>query len=67
MSITNEQLLRLPDVLRLFPVCRSSWYNGIKAGKYPPPIKISIRTSAWRRSDILALIEQTATAQGGKS
>jgi prophage regulatory protein len=48
--------LRLPEVLRLFPVSKSTWWAGIKAGKYPPGIKLSARVTAWRRADILALI-----------
>lgn len=50
-------LIKLPDVLLLYPVSRSSWYQGIKAGKYPPPVKIGHRSSAWRLSDINKLIE----------
>ena len=50
-------LIKLPDVLQLYPVSRSTWYQGIKLGKYPPPIKIGPRSSAWRLSDIYKLIE----------
>lgn len=50
--------LRLPDVLKLIPVSRASWWAGIKAGRYPPGVKISERVTAWRRSDIDALIER---------
>jgi predicted DNA-binding transcriptional regulator AlpA len=51
--------LRLPQVLHFFPVSRGTWYNGIQAGKYPKPIKLSERISAWRVSDIKALIDAT--------
>ena len=50
-------LIKLPEVLQLYPVSRSTWYQGIKLGKYPPPIKIGPRSSAWRLSDINKLIE----------
>ncbi len=53
-----DRLLRLSEVLKLIPVSRSSWYQGIKDGKYPPPIKLGPRTSAWRESDIMALMEK---------
>ena len=63
----DERLIRLPEVLQLYPICRASWYAGIQNGKYPKPIKLGKRTSAWRRSDILELIEKSATAgQGGQ-
>lgn len=48
--------LRLPEVLALFPVSRTAWYQGIKDGKYPAPVKLSERTAAWRVSDIRALL-----------
>ncbi len=50
--------LRLPDVLRLFPVSKSSWWRGVKAGIYPRPVKLSPNVSAWRVRDIHALIER---------
>jgi predicted DNA-binding transcriptional regulator AlpA len=55
--IDPAALLRLPQVLRLVPVSKSTWWNGIKAGRFPKPIKLSARTTCWRASDILALIE----------
>ena len=56
-------LIKLPDVLQLYPVSRSSWYEGIKLGKYPPPIKIGPRSSAWRLSDINKLIDEVGAAK----
>lgn len=49
--------LRLPQVLEIFPVGRSTWWLGVKQGKYPQPIKLSKRTTAWALEDIIALIE----------
>jgi len=55
-----EALLRLPDVLKLIPVSKSTWWNGVKTGKFPKPVKLGERTTCWRRSDIQALIEKGA-------
>lgn len=55
--VDDRQLLRLPQVLDLFPVSRSTWYAGVTAGKYPKPIKLGPRTVAWRAGDIFKLIE----------
>lgn len=49
---------RLPDVLKLIPISKSTWWSGIKRGEYPAGIKLSERTTAWRVEDIHALIEQ---------
>jgi len=44
--------LRLPDVLRRVPVSRSAYWKGVQDGRFPPGVKLSERTTAWRLSDI---------------
>lgn len=46
-----------PPVPPLIPVSRTSWWQGIREGRFPRPVKLGPRTTAWRLSDILALIE----------
>lgn len=58
-NIPQEALLRLPQVLNLIPVSRSAWWAGVKSGKFPQRIKLGERTTCWRKSDILALIDNT--------
>jgi len=50
--------IRLPVVLSIIPISKSSLYAGIKKGIYPAPVKLSERTSAWRVEDIRNLIEK---------
>jgi predicted DNA-binding transcriptional regulator AlpA len=50
--------VRLPQVLSVIPVCKSSWWAGVKSGRYPKPIKLSPRRTAWKAEDIHALIKQ---------
>jgi predicted DNA-binding transcriptional regulator AlpA len=50
--------VRLPDILRVFPISRSSWYAGVKEGRYPPSVKLGPKMTAWRVTDIRALIDQ---------
>jgi prophage regulatory protein len=50
---------RLETVLTVFPVGRSTWWKGVKEGRYPPPVKLGPRVTAWRVSDIRALLEGT--------
>ena len=57
-SISDNALLRLPQVLALIPVSRSSWWAGCKSGRYPKPVKLGPRTTAWRAADIAALLER---------
>lgn len=49
---------RLPQVLGLIPVSRSTWYAGVKSGRFPKPIRISRNIVAWRAGDIHRLIAQ---------
>lgn len=55
-KLPQTGLIRIRDVLAVFPVSRTAWYQGIKDGKYPAPVKLSERTAAWRASDIRALL-----------
>jgi len=41
----------------LLPVGRSTFLAGVKSGKYPKPVKLGERTTAWKKADILALLE----------
>lgn len=50
-------LLRLPQVLQLLPIGRSSFLAGVKEGKYPQPVKLGPSTTCWRACDILNFIE----------
>lgn len=51
-----------PPVPAIIPVSRSTWFAGVKSGRYPAPIKLSKRTSAWKIEDIRALIDRLDNA-----
>ena len=48
--------LRLPQVLKVYPVSKSTWWAGVKSGRYPQPVKLGPKMTAWRVEDIRALI-----------
>lgn len=54
------ELLRVSDVLSLVSVSRSSWWSGVKSGRFPAPLKLGPRTTVWRRDDIKKLIADGA-------
>jgi prophage regulatory protein len=67
MPIDNDfpqtGFLRLPAIIAPhgpIPVSKSTWWAGIKTGRYPKPVKLSARISAWRVEDIRAFIENGA-------
>jgi len=61
----NKCFLRLPQVLERIPLSKSSWWLGIREGRFPKPVKLTERTSAWRQDDIDALCERLADRQDG--
>ena len=54
----NKPKRARPSTPAIIPISRSQWYAGIKTGKYPKCVKLGARISAWRASDIHAVIEQ---------
>jgi prophage regulatory protein len=42
----------------LIPVSKTTWWAGVKSGRFPKPVKLGPRTTAWRVEDIRALIEK---------
>ena len=47
-----------PPIDPLLPIGRSSWWAGVRAGRFPQPVKLGPRTTVWRRRDIISLIER---------
>lgn len=56
-------LLRLASILAPvgpIPVGKSTWWDGVKTGRFPQPVKLGPRVTAWRVEDIRSLIETGA-------
>lgn len=56
--------LRLADVLRFVPVCRTAWYNGVKSGRFPQPVALGKRARGYRVEDVRALIDRLNAGEG---
>lgn len=56
--------IRLPIILAHIPVSRSTWWAGVKSGKYPGAVKLGDNITAWKAEDIHALIARLS-GQGG--
>lgn len=39
------------------PVSKSTWWQGVKDGRFPQPQKLGPRTTVWRAEDIRSLYE----------
>lgn len=42
----------------IIPVGRSTWWAGVKSGRFPKPIKLSARCTCWNVADIRTFIEK---------
>ena len=54
-------LVRLKSILAPegpIPLSKSAWRAGVAAGRYPQPVKLGPRTTAWRAEDIRLLMEE---------
>jgi predicted DNA-binding transcriptional regulator AlpA len=49
-----------PPIPAVIPVSKSSWWAGVKSGRYPQAIKLGPRTTAWPVESIRALIASTS-------
>jgi predicted DNA-binding transcriptional regulator AlpA len=54
--ISDKRYLRLPQILELIPIGKSTWWAGIKSGRFPKGVKLGPRTTAWRAEDIHQLL-----------
>lgn len=52
-----------PPTPALIPIRKSAWWEGVRTGKYPKPLKLGARTTVWRVEDIHALIERLGAQQ----
>ncbi|WP_291446217.1 AlpA family phage regulatory protein [Desulfovibrio sp.] len=50
--------MRLSQVLQFIPISQSTWYSGIKTGRFPQPVKLGPRTTVYRAEDIRKLIDE---------
>jgi predicted DNA-binding transcriptional regulator AlpA len=60
LDFPNTGLVRLHSILAPngpIPVGRTTWWEGVKSGRFPKPLKLGPRISAWRAEDINRLIE----------
>ena len=54
-------LVRLSQILAPagpIPVSKSTWWQGVKEGRFPQPQKLGPRTTVWKVDDIRRLFEE---------
>ena len=56
-TLPAEGYVRIQQILEVIPIGKSSWWAGVKLGKFPQPVKLGPKTTAWKVEDIRKLIE----------
>ncbi|MEI2635825.1 MAG: AlpA family phage regulatory protein [Methylotenera sp.] len=60
-QLPNEGFVRLRHILQVLPIGKSTWWAGVKSGRYPQPVRtLGQRITAWRVEDIRTLIQNAA-------
>jgi hypothetical protein len=64
-TLPETGFLRLPQIIgdpkadppipAIIPVKKTCWWDGVKSGRFPRPVKLGPRGTAWRGEDIRAL------------
>lgn len=60
------KLLRLDEVLAPYgpiSVSKSTWWEGVRTGRFPKPIKLGPRITRWNEEDIAELIKSGSEAR----
>jgi prophage regulatory protein len=59
-TIPEIGFVRLSEVLMVIPVGKSCWWEGVKSGRFPKPVKLSARCVGWKAEDIRDLVKRIA-------
>jgi len=54
-----------PPIPPIIPVSEATWWAGVKSGRFPAPIKLGLKITAWRAEDIRAFIAKQEPGNAG--
>lgn len=58
-ALPAEGFCKLPQILQAIPMGKTTWWAGVKSGRFPQPLKLG-RSTFWRVADIRNLIADLA-------
>jgi len=61
----NNQIIKLPEVVKLSSLSSASIYRLMKKGTFPKQIKLSVRSSGWLLSEIEEWIDNKINIRNG--
>ena len=49
-----------PPIQPILPISKSSWWDGVKSGRFPKAVKIGANTTVWREDEVRSLVDELA-------
>ncbi len=62
----SNRLIRIDEVLTHLPISKSTWWEGVRTGKFPKPIKLGERITCWRLEEVLRLTKHNTDAASSR-
>ena len=69
--VLADRLLRLkeiigdpkadPPIRPIIPVSKSTWWSGVRSGRFPQPVRLPPRVTCWTARSIQKLVASVAT------
>jgi predicted DNA-binding transcriptional regulator AlpA len=57
-SLPSTGFLRDKQILEIIPICRATLWSWTKDGKFPKPVKLGPRTTAWPAAAVREWMEE---------
>lgn len=64
LTKSDEALLRRPQVQAITGLSRSTLYDFISKGIFPCPVRLGLRSVAWKQSEVTAWINSRQSTRG---
>ena len=58
--VPRDRFIRLPEVMHMSGLGKTSIYDLMKKGKFPARIKFNARAAMWRESEVLTWIQKVS-------
>jgi prophage regulatory protein len=58
----EDRLLKIKDALQIIPISKSAFWERVKDGTLPKPVKIGASTF-WRHSDLMSFVANMAVSE----
>lgn len=53
----DDELVTVKEITAVLRIGNTKWWEGVRAGKYPQPVKLGSRCTRWHKSAITQLMK----------